>query len=149
MTLADKMRQWETTRKTHHLNTKGLLCRRAEGGGSQVLVPDALVQAVLRHHHGAPLLGHNGQSRVYELMKRRYHWPCMRRDVRDWVRGCQACQKRKTPRPMRAGLTRPMMASRPFQQVAIDIVGPFPVNGKGNYKIHNVVQASSMLGLST
>jgi hypothetical protein len=98
---------------------------------SRLVVPDSLVQMILRQHHGRTL-GHPGQDKLVDIIKQRYTWPGIHRDCRDWVSACLPCQRRKTPRPTRAGLTTPIVATEAFEHVAIDIVGPF--TDKNNQK---------------
>ena len=50
----------------------------------------------------------------------------MKNEINRWVRACLACRKRKTPRPMRAGVTEAAQAIFPNEVIAIDILGPFP-----------------------
>jgi hypothetical protein len=88
------------------------------------VVPASLVNFVLRHHHGAPVTGHMGRTRTLEMVCRNFYWRGMSKDVRKWVAACLPCRKRKTPRP-RGGASRPIMAQRPFEIVAMDFVGPF------------------------
>ncbi len=39
----------------------------------------------IRNHHDAPVYGHPGINKMYQLMSRRYWWPNMRQDVMDYV----------------------------------------------------------------
>ena len=53
-----------------------------------------------------------------------FFWPGLSKDAKRWVMSCSVCKKRKTPRPMRSGVTKPVFALFPNHAVAIDIVGP-------------------------
>ncbi len=46
----------------------------------------------IRNHHDAPIYGHPGINKTYQLTSRRYWWPNMRQDIMDYVRGCADCQ---------------------------------------------------------
>jgi len=63
----------------------------------------------------------------------------MKREISKWVKACLACRKRKTPRPMRAGVTETILASFPNEVVAIDILGPFPRSEKGNIYVLTMI----------
>ena len=69
---------------------------------------------------------------MLDLLSRRFYWNRMDRDVQRKVRACLVCQKRKQPRPSRAGLTQPMLSQRPMQTVAIDLVGPLIESVEGD-----------------
>jgi len=49
----------------------------------------------IRNHHDAPIYGHPGINKTYQLTSRRYWWPNMRQDITDYVRGCTDCQRNK------------------------------------------------------
>ena len=87
---------------------------------------------VLRRHHGLPLSGHAGRTRVYAAISARFWWKGMYRDVKRWVRACSVCCRRKTPRPAHAGVPATVMSPYQFHTVCIDIVGPLPETANGN-----------------
>uniref|UniRef100_A0A1I8HCD6 C-type lectin domain-containing protein n=1 Tax=Macrostomum lignano TaxID=282301 RepID=A0A1I8HCD6_9PLAT len=59
-------------------------------------VPAAHMRAeLLQQAHDQPSAGHLGQRRVLRALRERSWWPDMREDVRDWVRSCLVCQRRK------------------------------------------------------
>ena len=39
-------------------------------------------------HHNDPLAGHIGIDKIRELVGRKYYWPSLRKDVKNYVRGC-------------------------------------------------------------
>ena len=51
---------------------------------------------IVQMHHDPPAYGHPGISRTLELMVRRYWWPSMAQDVKDYIKGCTDCQRNKT-----------------------------------------------------
>ena len=61
-------------------------------------------------------------------------------DVRDWIKACLPCIRRKTGRP-RSSSWRHLIAERPFQLVCIDFVGPMPKTVNGNTYILVMVDA--------
>ena len=68
-----------------------------------------------------------------------FYWPGMKAEITRWVRACLACRKRKTPRPLRSGVTHAALAKYPNETVAMDIVGPFPVSVNGNRYILTII----------
>ena len=96
------------------------------------VVPDSLKAFVLRRYHGLPLSGHNGWRRVYAEITKRYWWKGMAADVKKWVRACDQCARRKTPRPAKTGEPGSILAQHPGHSVCIDIQGPLPETASGN-----------------
>ena len=103
--------------------------RRAQ---ERLVVPDSLKAFVLWRHHGLPLAGHHGRKRVYESISRRFWWKGMWKTVRNWVRSCDMCSRRKFGRPHRNGEPRSILCSHPFEMVCIDLLGPLPETRSGN-----------------
>ncbi len=52
-------------------------------------------QSFIQAHHDAPVYGHPGINKTYQLTSRMYWWPNMRQDMTDYVRGCAECQRHK------------------------------------------------------
>jgi len=85
----------------------------------------------LQAHHDAPVYGHPGINKMYQLTSRRYWWPNMRQDVMDYVRGCAECQRHKiNMRPTKASLSPifPIHEAMPFETVALDFITKLPVS---------------------
>ena len=67
-----------------------------------------------------------------DFMVSRYIWPRMTQDIDEWIQNCLPCIRRKTPRPMRDGLTQSIVASHPLEKICIDFVGPLTKDKDGN-----------------
>ena len=89
----------------------------------RLVVPDALKKFMLRHYHGLPLSGHQGRNRAYAHLSGKFYWRGMWTDVRDWVRSCLVCAKRKTPRPLGVGFPLMMPVGAPMRVLAVDVIG--------------------------
>jgi Integrase zinc binding domain/Integrase core domain len=76
----------------------------------------------LMHHH--PIGGHFGKDVMFEKIGDVYFWPQMYTDIRNYVSGCDRCQKRGKVRL--SGSLCPIPVSAPFHQIGIDFVGPLP-----------------------
>lgn len=114
----------------------GILYRSFERVGSgkvlQLVVPFKLRKMVMQLAHEHKTAGHLGRDRTLEKIRQNYFWVNYRRDVEDWVRSCEKCQRRKgTPRKRRAAM-QPSAVGFPLERVAMDIMGPLPVSEKGN-----------------
>ena len=105
----------------------------------QVCVPSSVRRAVLYSVHGLPISGHDGFHKTLSRARQHFWWRHMERDVRHWVKSCLYCQRRKQSRPTRQGLTQSLLAERPWQTLAYDIVGPLPETASGHTYLLTVV----------
>ncbi len=95
--------------------------------GGRVVVPKSLRLEVIDTYHSAPLAGHRGQWKCRAAIEQLFFWRHMRKDIDSRLRGCLVCKRRKTTRPMRDGLMKPMLDQHePFSHVVIDIQGKLP-----------------------
>ena len=58
-------------------------------------VPSSLRDNVIHSLHG---LSHPDVKATAKLVKQRYFWPCIDRDVKEFVKNCPNCQQAKTHR---------------------------------------------------
>ena len=77
------------------VDDKGLLYYQ---GSAYVPEDLAIRQEILRMSHADPQAGHFGPARTIELVRRKYYWPKLLKDVKEYVRGCDVCQRTKAPR---------------------------------------------------
>ena len=56
----------------------------------------------------------------------------MRDNVKDFVEKCDICQKFKQPHELPVAPLRPIMSSKPWQIVALDVAGPLTTTDNGN-----------------
>ena len=86
-------------------------------------------RAIVQSHHDPPAYGHPGISRTTELVARRYWWPRMAQDVKDYVKGCADCQRNKVNNQARKASLNPIFAkpdALPFETVAMDFIVKLP-----------------------
>ncbi|PAA54887.1 hypothetical protein BOX15_Mlig023015g10 [Macrostomum lignano] len=96
------------------------------------VIPQHMRAELLHQAHDRPSAGHLGQRRVLRALRERSWWPDMREDVRDWVRSCLVCQRRKgAPKRARAELVRQPLPAKPWAVMQLDIKGPLPVTESG------------------
>ena len=134
----------------YEVGEKGALYLAAVTDGKRqtprrLVVPETLKAFILRRHHGIPMSGHGGRKRTKRAIEQRYYWKNMDRDIRRWIRACAICQRRKTPRPLRAGTPKSVcVTQRPWHTAAIDLVGPLPkTSGNGNCYILTILDTFS------
>ena len=61
-------------------------------------VPEIIRSEVISRHHDDPLAGHFGIDKTKELVSRKYYWPSLKKDVENYVRGCDLCLTSKAIR---------------------------------------------------
>ena len=100
----------------------------------QVVVPKVYREGILNIAHSIPLGGHLGINKTVDKVQRHFFWPCLRRDVRDYVKTCHTCQVVGKPNatPSTAPLHPIPAFHEPFQKILLDCVGPLPKTRAGN-----------------
>ena len=88
-------------------------------------------EEILKEHHDPADVGHPGQHRMQELIKRTYWWPGLKEDVKKYVQGCIKCQQNKVQHQKRAGELHPLeIPEGPWQDISINMIGPLPRSNK-------------------
>lgn len=87
-------------------------------------IPPSLRKQIFSEFHQ---LSHPGKKGTFRLLQARFVWPDMRRDVNQWCKSCEACQKNKITRHTKTPIGN-FPPSMRFQCVHIDIVGPLPIS---------------------
>ena len=88
------------------------------------VIPKPLQEPIIRHFHQ---LGHFGFRKTAGLITTRYYWHDMRKDIKQFCRSCEDCQRSKVTRHTSAGSLAFNLPSNRLETVHIDIVGPLPV----------------------
>lgn len=98
---------------------RGILHRDTQVDGetrSQVVLPASLTSRVLKSLHND--VGHPGRDRTTSLVKERFWWPGMTKDIEQWGKTCERCVKRKA-----TGDKAPLVsitATQPLELVCLD-----------------------------
>ncbi len=94
---------------------------------SRLFVPEGLRSDVIRWGHCSNVACHPGVNRTSCLVKQRFWWPLMARDIHDFVLACSVCATSKTSNRPPDGLLRPLsVPSRPWSHIALDFVTALP-----------------------
>ena len=56
-----------------------------------VLNNKKLREEILKEHHNPVDIGHLGQQKMLELLKRTYWWPGLKENINKYVQGCLKC----------------------------------------------------------
>lgn len=92
-------------------------------------VPDdsALRAQLMRVHYDDELASHFGRDKTEALLRRKYYWPELAKDVATYVKTCQMCQvmKPRRHRPYGEGQALPM-PSCAWQEMTMDFITDLP-----------------------
>ncbi|BET03086.1 Reverse transcriptase (RNA-dependent DNA polymerase) [Nesidiocoris tenuis] len=92
-------------------------------GRGRVYIPTTCRQKIFRLLHN---LSHPSPKRTSMMVRERFIWPSVKRDVSTWAKACLQCQRSKVSRHVRSALgTFPACCTR-FQHLHVDLVGPLP-----------------------
>lgn len=82
---------------------------------------------VLQQVHDGPLGGHSGYLKTYHRLKKDFYWAGMSRDLKQYIKECDMCQKLKNETCYPAGLLQPLsIPERPWIDVSMDFVEGLP-----------------------
>ena len=113
---------------------EGIYWKKVPGEDPLLWVPPGQRQHVLKVFHEPPAVGHPGVDRMLYSMSREVFWKGMRKDIEDYVRTCDKCQRYKHHKQAIPWLATPIPL-KPFEDVSVDIVGPVPSSRRGNKEI--------------
>ena len=104
-------------------------------GVHRPLVPENLRHKVFLSLHS---LSHLGARATSKLVRQRFVWPNMDKDIRAWCRECLSCQKSKIHRHTSAAPASFPLPKCRFQHIHMDLVGPLP-SSNGHTHILTVI----------
>ncbi len=97
----------------------------------QVLAPKPLRSQIFKacHHHA--MAAHQGVVRTAALIKRRFYWPRMQKDVEAWCKRCTTCGRCKAAVRGHGELQQPRHGAF-NERVSVDLIGPLHRTDHGN-----------------
>lgn len=109
------LRDWEKL----SFDGDGILHRKT-ATRTQLVLPEIYKSTVMRQLHND--MGHQGVERTTSLVRDRFFWPHMQREIEHYFTQNCTCLKQKKPcRETRAPLT-PIVTTQPFELVSIDFL---------------------------
>lgn len=109
--------------KQFSLNNKTELWCETSNSTPRPFVPANLRSAIFKKFHD---LCHPGVKRSLKLIKSRYFWPSMDKNIRFLCDSCTACQSSKVQRHTKSHTEVIAPESNRFEDLHIDLVGPLP-----------------------
>ncbi|KAL4112118.1 hypothetical protein QTP88_015966 [Uroleucon formosanum] len=96
------------------------------------LTEDQKIQKI-RELHENPLGGHHGLTRTFNKLYEEHNWKGMIKQIKQFIRHCPDCQKNKTAtRTPKEPIVITSTATRAFEKIFLDVVGPLPRTHSGN-----------------
>ena len=80
--------------------------------------------------HDDPTAAHQNAGAMTKQLTKRYVWPGLHKDVKEYVKTCWECQQRRNQRQNNPKMTIVLTAL--FDRWGIDIVGPLPLSARKN-----------------
>uniref|UniRef100_A0A3P9LW77 Gypsy retrotransposon integrase-like protein 1 n=1 Tax=Oryzias latipes TaxID=8090 RepID=A0A3P9LW77_ORYLA len=106
-------------------------------------VPTPLRSDVIAWGHNSLIACHGGVHRTLSMIRKRFFWPRMNQDVREYIAACAVCARSKSPNTPPAGFLHPLPTPhRPWSHLAVDFVTGLPPS-QGNMVILTVVDRFS------
>ena len=110
---------------------------------STVYVPKSLRKEVLRQCHDTRTAGHFYFWKTLNKVKKHFTWGGLSKDVQLYCQACHVCATRKNAGRHRRAEMRRYDVGLPMEEVAIDLMGPFPESDEGNKYVLVVVDSFS------
>ena len=99
----------------------------------QLVIPQDLKGKILAAHHEIPMVGHMNATNMVAMMKPKYHWIGMLRDITDYAASCATCKAgRVTSDEVKLPLSMSDTVDPPFATLFINLKGPFARTARGN-----------------
>ena len=95
----------------------------------RIYLPDELLENSIRWYHLA--LSHVGSNRLFDTMSMHFYNKKLRSTIEKIVSTCDACQRYKTVGRGHGELAPREAALIPWQEVAVDLIGPWTLNVAG------------------
>ena len=88
---------------------------------------------------------HPGAKATRRLMGDRVVWPCMNKDITEWVADCQECARSKVTRQPAAAIQPIPVPQQRFSHIHVDIVGPLPISKEGYRFVFTIIDRASRM----
>jgi len=96
----------------------------------KVYVPkDNILRAeIIRLHHNTPVGGHEEQWKIVELVTRNFWWPGVMKEVKQYVKGYNSCQRNKNHMEQLASKLMPnSIPKKPWMHISADFIIKLPL----------------------
>ena len=110
----------------------------------QIVIPEEMIDTVLKVVHDSPLGGHCGINNTLDRAKEHFFFPRMGKIISEYVQTCHTCQIRKVSNmKTKQKIVSFPTPAEPFQVWQVDLCGPFPISKNGNTYLFTAVDMFS------
>jgi hypothetical protein len=95
----------------------------------RLCIPDVrhIQESILKYCYDIPIAGHPCFAKTYRHLHKSFFWPGIKSMVKDYVLGCEACQRTKAERVRTPGLLHPLdIPEMKWESVSLDFVTALP-----------------------
>jgi Integrase zinc binding domain len=96
----------------------------------RIAIPTALLENMIWWFH--QVLGHTGETRLYDTIRARIHHPSLKRRIEQLLPLCDTCKRHKLSGPGFGELPMRDVPHTPWEEVHVDLLGPWKVEVNGN-----------------
>lgn len=126
--------------KKFALNEKGILILKPGTDKNEYLIaPESLKETIIQESHKP----HFGFKKTYDLIKSRFFWYGVYRDVKDYCTKCIACNTTKQHPTIKVPLQKIIKNAAPGEALHIDLIGLLPETFRKNKYIFMIVDSTS------
>ena len=95
--------------------------------GGVIEVPDIpeFKTVLLGENHDHLMAGHFGRDRTLDLLRRKWFWRGMAKDVEVYIQSCDKCKRVKASTGRSLPPLQPIVSNRPWSMITLDFVGSF------------------------
>jgi len=108
----------------------GKLWYRTSSGKLLRVVRESRINDVIEGAHAAACGGHYAAERTAWKIMDDYYWTTLHRDVKQFCASCDSCQR--FGKKGSKAILKPVFVEKPFQMIAIDVIGPLPKSSNGH-----------------
>ena len=108
----------------------------------RIVVPAKFHKEIMGRYHDHRLAGHFGEAKTLDEIKSKYFWPRMTKHIKDYIRNCLTCARRKAQRTCKTPLQPIPVSNFIWERIAIDIMGPLPESDRGKKYILVIMEYS-------
>ena len=94
-------------------------------GTAEVPNDQKLRLKLLECNHDHPMAGHFGRDRTLESLRRKWFWKGITKDVEEYVKSCDKCQRTKARTGVVMPALQPILPKGPWRIITLDFVGSF------------------------
>lgn len=104
----------------------------------RIVIPSNLKQMVIYYFHNTLTGAHQGVTKTYRHISKRFWWQNLYQDVRNYIRSCDLCQQCKAPNRYEGAPLASTPPTSVWSKIYIDHIGPL-INSSNNNRYCLVV----------